>query len=86
VTIRKYKAECLIGLGQLDEAEVIIMKNLRLHGNNVVARILQLNVLVMIDEWIDVRRLGFEAEDIIPRMIAPEGRIYESSGIQDDAK
>jgi hypothetical protein len=60
----------------LDEADTIILENLRMHGNNISARILQLKTLTLTEQWMDVRRLGFEAEDIINRLVAPtEGSV-----------
>jgi hypothetical protein len=72
VTIRNYKADCLIGLEQFENAEMIIMENLRLHGNNIVARILQLKALARRDEWMDIRRFGSEAGEIIQKVRAPK--------------
>jgi hypothetical protein len=80
VTLRNNKVECLIALHYLDDAGTIILENLRLHGNNIVARIVQLKALVLKEEWKDVRRLGFEAEDIIRRLFAPNERVIVAQG------
>jgi hypothetical protein len=71
VTLRNYKAECLIGMNIEDDAEIIVHENLRQYGNNIVSRLLKLKIVIQRNDWNNVRRMGYEAEDIINKVVEP---------------